>query len=85
MGTFTVIRLNDVEPCFFAQFELVRFSGSAGTDKPLPFGSTGNIFNNRTIAICTRSLYEVLSVAVGTLNEKACCRHVRSRFCLHRR
>jgi hypothetical protein len=83
MGAFTVIRLNDVEPCFFAQFELVGFSGSAGTDESLPLRSTGNIFNKRTIAIGSRSLYKVLRVAVGTLNEKTCCRHERPHKRIH--
>jgi hypothetical protein len=75
VSAFTVIRRHDLESRFFAQFKLVWFSGSARTDKALPFWSASHIFDVRTIAIVKRFLQTVLRVAVGTLDEKARCLH----------
>jgi hypothetical protein len=66
-----------LEASFFGHVEFVWLSWSARTDEALPVGSTGNIFNNRSVAIRSRSIHEVLYVAVGTLNEKTCCWHLR--------
>jgi hypothetical protein len=79
MGAFAILLGNYLQPRFFAQFEFVGLVRSAGTEKPLPFGSPGNILNVRTIAVVKRMfLHQVLLVAVGTFNKQACCSHVKT-------
>ena len=64
-----------MKPRFLAEFELVWLRWSARTNKPLPFRSSGNVFDVSAVAVSSRLLYSVLGMAVGTLNKKPCFLH----------
>jgi hypothetical protein len=75
MGTFAVLRRNDLQPCFLAKFEFVRFRWSAWANKTLPFRCTRNVFYVSAVAVGSRLLYAVLRVATRALNKQPCFLH----------
>ena len=76
MGLLALGVVENVDPRFLFQFELIGIARLARTNQPLPFRGTGNVLDVRSIAVGEAEVFHhVLHVATWTFHVKAGSRH----------